>query len=330
MIRVQAPSRLHFGLLSFGTEQRWSNRLGELVLPARRFGGAGLMVRAPGVRLEVRRARAWSADGPLAERALAFARRLIRTLAPAEAPPLHLRAERAVREHVGLGTGTQLGLAVARAITTSYGMPGMAAAELARRVGRGKRSALGIHGFAQGGFLVEGGKRDPEATAPLVARVAFPEAWRVVLVVPPWGEGLHGESETKAFRRLADERVATDCLCRLVILGMLPALIEQDLEAFGDAVHDFNAHAGEAFARVQGGIYANSRVAELIAVLRQEGIRAVGQSSWGPAVFAVVENDDRAEALARELRSKFGFEGDEVLVTQACNQGAITEEELGD
>src|SRR5208282_5500231 len=96
-------------------------------------------------------------------------------------------------------------------------------------------------------------------------------------------------------------------LCRLVVLGMLPALVEADLEAFGEAVHDFNARAGETFAAVQGGIYASPRGAEIVAFLRRSGIRGVGQSSWGPALFAVVEDDDRARALAEALRARFAL-----------------------
>src|SRR5256885_2047192 len=70
------------------------------------------------------------------------------------------------------------------------------------RVGRGKRSALGVHGFAQGGFLVEAGKRDADGVAPLTARADFPEDWRVVLVLPPWGQGLHGAAEGRALQGL--------------------------------------------------------------------------------------------------------------------------------
>ena len=71
---------------------------------------------------------------------------------------------------------------------------------------------------------------------------------------------------------------------------MVPALIEKDLEVFGEAVYDFNARVGEAFAPVQGGIYADSRIADVIGFVRRQGARGVGQSSWGPAVFAVVDD----------------------------------------
>lgn len=329
MIRVRAASRLHFGLLGFGPQEPASSREGETPLPARRFGGAGLMVRQPGLTLAVRPAATWSAEGPLAERALAFARQLVQTFAPARLEPQHLHVEQAAPEHAGLGTGTGLGLAVARALAVAAGLTGLTVEDLAYRVGRGKRSGLGIHGFARGGFLVDGGKDGLDAAAPLVARVDFPESWRVVLILPARSQGLHGESEIRAFERLREAGAAsakTDRLCRLVLLGMLPALVERDLDAFGEAVHDFNRRVGEWFAPVQGGCYAHPRTAAVVAFIRQWGVRGVGQSSWGPAVFAIAKDEDQAGALVGELRQRFGFQEPEVISCSACNRGAAIEE----
>jgi beta-RFAP synthase len=231
-------------------------------------------------------------------------------------------------EHSGLGSGTQLGLAVARVLSLAAGVPCRDAAELARLVSRGARSALGTYGFDQGGFLVEAGKRSGQVLAPLVARVPFPEAWRVVLVLPPWRTGMHGLPESAAFDRLAREPGDLDRaghLCRLVLLGMLPALIERDLDTFGDALYEFNRRAGEAFASVQGGPYASPETADLIADVREQGVRGVGQSSWGPAVFAVVADADRADALARRVQADYGLTPSEVFSTAAANQGACCE-----
>jgi beta-RFAP synthase len=332
MIRVHAASRLHFGLLGLplaaGQPGCWPDLAGQATVPARRFGGVGLMVESPGVQVGAEPAAAWSAEGPLSERALAFARRFEQTssLERAGEPPRphRLVVEHTAPEHVGLGTGTQLGLAVARVLAPAYGLDGADAVALARRVGRGARSALGVHGFARGGFLVEGGKRRPDEIAPLVTRAEFPESWRVVLVLPPWGQGLHGAAESRAFDRLGGPHAlaTTEALCRLVLLGMLPALAEHDLAAFGEALYDFNRRVGEAFRPVQGGTYANPRSAEIVAFVRSQGIWGVGQSSWGPAVFTVVEDPPRADDLGRRLRQQFGLSPAQVLSTSASRRGA--------
>jgi beta-RFAP synthase len=326
MIRVRAPSRLHFGLLSpGGGEGPWPNREGEAVLPRRQFGGVGLMVREPGVEVSAIPAEEWSAEGPLAGRALATARRIAGCV-HAAGRPLRLRVEAAAPGHVGLGTGTQLGLAVARALTAAWGVEATAE-ELARWSGRGLRSALGVHGFERGGLLVEAGKRSAEGLAPLAARVEFPSEWRLLLAIPPdtGVAGLHGREEREAFAHLAEEPNAlarTDALCRLALLGILPAVAERDLSAFGEALYDFNRRAGEAFAAVQGGIYSGPEVAELVAFLRKHGVRGVGQSSWGPAVFAVLGDAEQAADLAGRVRTYFGLEPSRVWVTEACNRGA--------
>ena len=201
---------------------------------------------------------------------------------------------------LGLGTGTQLGLAVARALATPAGLTGPAVDLAPRRPGAA--FGAGHPRFRPRRLPGRSGQALPdEGVSPLVARAAFPEAWRVVLVLPAGGQGLHGHHERQAFQRLLarPDREVTDALCRLMLLGMLPALAERDLEAFGEAVYDFNRRVGEVFRPVQGGTYAHPRTAEVVAWLRQQGVRGVGQSSWGPAVFAAVEEEREAEAVAR-------------------------------
>jgi beta-RFAP synthase len=284
------------------------------------------MILKPGIELTVRPAAEWSAQGALAERALKYARQFAQAMAPDIVRPHYLELHRAGPEHAGLGAGTQLGLAVARALAVSFGLAELDVIELARHLGRGRRSGLGIHGFAHGGFLVEAGHRPGDAIAPLVARADFPENWRVVLTLPPWGAGLHDRQEEEAFATLGHgqmELETTDSLCRLVLLGMLPALRECDLDAFGEALYDFNLRAGQIFASVQGGPYANRQVEELVTFARRRGIRGVGQSSWGPAVFAVTEDPLQAADLAARIRQHFQLETADVLVTSGCNHGAV-------
>jgi beta-RFAP synthase len=226
---------------------------------------------------------------------------------------------------MGLGTGTQLALAVARALAAASGRDELDATELAWRVGRGQRSALGVHGFERGGLLVEAGKRGGQTLGPLVARAAFPEEWRVLLVLPPWGQGLHGVREIEAFEQVAGAAASdrrTDRLCRLILLNMLPSLAESDAAAFGEAVYEYNRRVGEVFRPVQGGVYAHPRTGEVVGFLHSAGIRGVGQSSWGPGIFAVVADAEQAEDLRQRTEEEFGLSRSTVLVTRGCNHGA--------
>jgi beta-ribofuranosylaminobenzene 5'-phosphate synthase len=304
MTRVTAPSRLHFGLLSLPAAglDRWPGLDGQPGLPVRHFGGVGLMVDRPGLAVRVEPAREWSATGPYAERTLGFARQFVNTLAIPEQNPFRVHVEHAPPEHTGLGVGTQLGLAVAKAIARETGHTDWPATELALRVGRGERSAIGVHGFDHGGLIVEAGKRPGEAIAPLVARAGFPANWAVLLFTPPGDASWHGGRERHAFAKLAEtgpSPAETDALCRLVLTGLLPALAVCDLDSFGAALYEFNARAGDAFALAQGGRYAGPAVGACVERLRSLGVAGVGQSSWGPTVFAIVAQERVPEVLAQ-------------------------------
>ena len=226
MTRITTPSRLHFGLFRLPSEQD-----GNLAVPARHYGGVGLMIDKPGVEVSIAPAKTWSAHGPLADRALAYAQAFMSYNAEKESLAFAVTIERCAPEHVGLGTGTQLGLAIAKALAVALGHTEWDAALLARRVGRGQRSAIGVHGFQLGGFIVDGGKSAATTLAPLIARHEFPGAWGILLIVPKQLEGVHGIQEHEALAQLAKSTAPagqTDALCRLVLLGMLPALVEQD------------------------------------------------------------------------------------------------------
>jgi len=320
--RIEAPSRLHFGLLAMPGECKWPNSEGQQTVPARHFGGAGLMIDKPGIALSVAPASAWAAQGPNSARALEAAKLICNRLGIKKT--FRVLVERCSAEHLGLGTGTQLSLAVARAIAIVSNQGHLAAVDLAKLVGRGRRSALGIHGFAHGGFVVEGGKREPEVISPLVARAPFPAEWAIVLAIPRDLKGDHGQRETEVFEAIARRESSlpeTDSMCRLLLLGILPALIERDLPVFGEALYDLNRRAGEMYRHVQGGVYSCAQVAEVVSFLRANGVQGVGQSSWGPAVFGVTDSE-KADWMRGELNRRFGESAIEVVVTRAWNHGA--------
>src|SRR5262249_50286852 len=145
--RVEASSRLHFGLLSLPVGgDRWDDGP-----PRRQFGGVGLMIDSPQVAVSASPAREWSARGPSAQRALKFAQPFAATLP--DRPAFAIEVQSAPEEHAGLGSGTALALSVARAIAVETGHADWPATELAGRIGRGERSAVGIHGFDRGGLI---------------------------------------------------------------------------------------------------------------------------------------------------------------------------------
>ncbi|MCS7045218.1 MAG: hypothetical protein NZO58_02560 [Gemmataceae bacterium] len=325
-IRVAAPSRLHFGFFAPLAEgsRHWPGGETAATLPVRRFGGVGLMIDQPGVEVEVRPARSWSASGPSAARALALAQKFVAGLPAAESQQAFaVDVRRCSPEHVGLGTGTQLALATAQALACATGHADWCVAELARRMDRGRRSSLGVHGFAHGGFLIDGGKIDSRALAPLLWRELLPEDWAVLLIVPKEEHGRHGAGEQAAFGQIessAPNWRRTEVLCRLVLLSLLPALREHDVAAFGEALYEFNRLVGDLFAPFQGGCYAGPKCAARVAWLRSHGIRGAGQSSWGPTVFGL-DQEARLQTAGNLLLDHELASGCEVLLCRPARTG---------
>jgi len=316
MIEIRTPCRLHFGLLSLGQP-------GE-----RQYGGVGLMVHKPDLAIRVAPAPTFSATGRLADKAVAFAERFARRaveqgFAP-RVDPVSIDVIRCPRAHCGLGTGTQLGMSVARAMAEVIGRGDLDTADLARLVGRGDRSAIGAHGFFHGGFIVEGGKLDADSLSPMLLSQPFPEAWRVVLVSPHRLDGIADERERKAFASLpAIPLDVTAEMSRLVLLGLVPALVERDVTRFGETLYELQQQVGRCFSAAQGGIFADPLLTRIAQAVREQGITGVGQSSWGPSMYAVVADEAQAEGLATDLRLRFELSTDEVFITAADNDGAI-------
>jgi beta-RFAP synthase len=313
-IRIETPSRLHFGFLAMEPTR------------GRRFGGVGLMLEQPGVALVARRSRQNRVYGAVAPAILDRANQLIARLADGncglDRMRMDVRLERCPPLHTGLGTGTQLSLALARAIFELNDRP-TTINDLAKATGRGQRSGIGLHGFTHGGLIVDGGKRVDGCCAPLIARVEFPVEWPILLVRPAFDVGLHGELEQRVFAESwRDDEHELGALARVVWLGVLPAACERDYQAFGDAVFEYNHRVGERFAAIQGGPYAHAQISQIVAAVRRCGVPAVGQSSWGPTVFIIVQDADRAAWIARRLTQVSELCREQIVSTQADNHGA--------
>src|SRR4051812_2005848 len=92
----------------------------------RKFGGIGAAAPAPTLLVSASRAETWEVTGEDAERAEEFARRIFDHHRLEGGLRLHVH--RTLPPHSGLGSGTQLALASARALADLYGLPGDAAA----------------------------------------------------------------------------------------------------------------------------------------------------------------------------------------------------------
>jgi len=155
----------------------------------------------------------------------------------------------------------------------------------------------------------------------------LPRDWRFVVVTPEVEPGLCGEHEDQAFDELArpsEERAGR--IARLLVMSMLPALVENDIESFGAALTDIQRLVGDSFSPVQGGRYANRVSGRLIDDLLALGAVGAGQSSWGPTVYGLVRGENAARTLKQELER--GSDGKQLTIhiSGASERGArVTE-----
>lgn len=307
-VTVTTGARLHFGLYAFGESQ------------TRQYGGMGAMIDLP---LTLHAQRCGGRDGfrgvgSTSSRAVEFAERWARTLLADSASPdpivqqvqqalragerASLRLSAAPAPHSGLGSGTQLGLAVSTALFRLLGGDVPSLDRCASAVGRGLRSAVGTYGFFYGGMIVDSGKRSSESVSPLSCRLTMPSPWRWVLIRPHELEGLSGEQERFAFERLpAVSQTESDRLRRMIVEEVLPAVQMGRYGDFAESLYEYGRRAGEIFAPIQGGPYRNGSVSRWIERLRNWGWNGVGQSSWGPSIYVICPDLDRAQALADQV-----------------------------
>ena len=314
-VEVRAPCRLHFGMFSFGHADR------------PQFGGVGVMVEPPTVDVTIESAAEFRVVGDLAERSRQFAELAVRAWSLRAMPACEIGVH-SPPNHVGLGVGTQLALSIAAGLRRFLQLPDLPVDQLAACVGRGTRSAVGTLGFEHGGLIVDAGQGHEadasQAAGRLARRLAVPEEWRFVLVCPIDRLGLAGASEAEAFSRMpAVPHRVTQELWRITHEEMLPAIERPDCRAFGDAVYRFGRLAGESFAAVQGGPFADAGIERLVESIRDFGVAGVGQSSWGPTVFAVCSHESEAHELCKWLNRQYDVAECDITIARPSNQGAV-------
>lgn len=308
-ITVVAPARLHLGFMDLN---------GDL---GRSFGSLGLTISNLRTVVEAEAADVMSAEGEDSARALRLAERL----SSLQGTPGNARivVRQSIPAHAGFGSGTQLALAVGSALARVNGWD-MPPRTIARLSGRGARSGIGIGAFETGGFIVDGGRGADDLPPHVVSRLAFPEAWRILLVFDSFDQGIHGSSELAAFNALPKFPAESAAyLCRLVMMQLLPSLADANVLEFGRAVTVLQQTVGDHFAPAQGGRYASPAVGEALAWLVNEGAAGVGQSSWGPTGFAILGTEHEAERLLRRARERWSDQGRlSFMVCRGLNCGA--------
>jgi len=296
-VDIDAPARLHLGFLDL------NGGLG------RKYGSIGLAVNTHSTAMRFTFGDTFQVTGvdaasPNAQRISALCEQFFSSLGQhvdqaSAAPQIEVSA--LIPEHAGLGSGTQLAITVGTGLCKLYGIEATTA-DIAFAMGRGKRSGIGINTFDLGGFVVDGGLTEQSSTPPVLSRMHFPEEWRIIMVMDPQQQGVHGEQEQIAFRDLPTfPKSSSQQICHLTLMQLLPALAEKNIDDFGHAVTEIQGLIGQHFSPYQGGQFSSDRVGKLLGFAQQAGHKGIAQSSWGPTGCIFVKDQSTAEQLQKAL-----------------------------
>jgi beta-ribofuranosylaminobenzene 5'-phosphate synthase len=240
----------------------------------------------------------------------------------------HFKVKEVFPSHSGLGSGTQLSLAVAKLILEMNDRE-LPTRQIGEIVGRGGTSGIGVASFKDGGFIVDGGhnktiKKDflPSSASkasppPIIARYDFPEDWKIIMAIPHVKRKVFGDGEVNIFQKYCPIPLGeVQELTHLLFMKMMPAVLEEDLDYFGQAIDNIQ---DIGFKKIELKLQ-NPFIKELMINLKQAGAAGVGMSSFGPTVYAVTDTNSK-EIIKAARESMQGKKG-EIIITTAQNHGA--------
>jgi len=324
---IKTPSRLHITLIDL------NGSLGRI------DGSVGLTIEKPGLTLQAepqnKGIEVVFKDHDHSEKLMANYREKIENTAAKMLKFLNISSgfkfivKEAYPAHSGLGSGTQISLAVGKAVLKLNNRD-MDAPEIAKIVGRGGTSGIGVIAFDQGGFIIDGGHRINEkqgflpssascaSPAPLITRYDFPEDWNIILTVPDVPAGASGVEEVNIFQKHCPIPLKdVQKLSHILLMKMMPSVVEADIDSFGDSVNQIQT---TGFKKVELELQ-HPLISTLIENMRSAGAAGVGMSSFGPAVYAVT--DTGSGEISKAAQNTMKNVGGELIITKAQNKGAI-------
>ena len=250
----------------------------------------------------------------------------------------HFNLKRYYPSHVGLGSKTQLSLAIAKAITKLKGINDLGIEELTKLVERGGTSGIGWRGFDKGGFILDAGHdfgfgKEKETFLPSSAsknanpaltifRYPIPEHWRFVLVIPNVKKGAFGDEEISIFQSHAPvPKEEVNEVSHQILMKIIPGLLKKDLECFGEGLKRIQSIG---FKKVEIGLQ-HGIVKDVLKLFASRNLKAYAMSSFGPSVIGIVESESDANDLLKEVQMSLKKVGGHIYICRPNNCGAKIE-----
>ena len=329
-VRITTPCRIHLSLID---ENGYTGRVD---------GGVGLMLDQPNVVLEVSN----SAD-EFAIECHRYYRESVHVINEKASKVFklfhinnknfHFNLLRYYPSHVGLGSKTQLSLAIGTAISKLKNMD-IPIEEITKMVERGGTSGIGWRGFETGGFILDGGHdfgigKEKENFLPssasgsanpalTISKYNIPENWRFVLVIPNVKPGANGEEEVDIFKKYTPiPRNEVNEVSHQILMKMLPGILRNDLKCFGEGLKRIQSIG---FKKIEISLQKQI-VKDFLKLFEKIGVKAYGMSSFGPSILGITDSDAEAEKLKETVEKYLNGIGGHIYLCKPNNTGAKIE-----
>ncbi|MHA1489911.1 MAG: beta-ribofuranosylaminobenzene 5'-phosphate synthase [Promethearchaeota archaeon] len=331
-VRITTPCRIHLSLID---ENGYTGRID---------GGLGLMLNRPNVVLEATN----SADEFQIE-CNRYYRESIEVINEKASKifkafnisnkNFHFNLKKYYPSHVGLGSKTQLALAIATAIIKlKKKNNSLSIQKLTKIVERGGTSGIGWRGFETGGFIIDAGHdfgkgKEKETFLPssastsanpalTVLRYPIPDNWRFVLVIPNVKKGAYGDEEISIFQKHAPiPKEEVNEVSHQILMKVIPGILKRDLECFGEGLKRIQSIG---FKKIEIDLQ-HDIVKDLLILLEEFGVKAFGMTSFGPSVIGVTETDSEANELFKQVQKHLRNIGAHIYICKPNNTGAKIE-----
>ncbi len=302
-IRVETGARIHLGIIDL------EGSLGRL------YGSIGLAIQEPRLILEAEDSEKTIIEA--SEEVKSIIEKVLATLKQNAS----IKMIKHIPLHKGLGATTQTILSVASALSELYQL-NLDTENIAEIFNRGRISRIGIEAFKNGGFIINTPiRKGANQMSKTILISKFPEKWIILLAIPKEEMGYDEEYEKEIFRNFPRPSSSyTERICRLILVKLIPAMLDEEIEEFGSAVEEIQRLVGEQFKPVQGDIIANRKSEEILKHFKEHGLTGLGQSSWGPTVYGFTNSRKKATECLKELNEK--FQDRMFIITHARNNGA--------
>lgn len=301
-VSIKTPSRLHFSLIDL------NGSLGRI------DGGIGVALDHPNVFLEIE-----SLNNSHVKISASRNEKMIEDLVKEILTTLqieqgfHLHVKHQIPSHVGLGSKTQLCLALGSVISRLFNRD-LSVFELARITNRGGTSGIGVNIFQNGGFVLDAGHSfgenlDKNSFLPSSATIApppvmlfqspLPNDWFFVNAIPNLGNNIHGKEEINIFQSncpISEEEVGK--VSRIILMQILPGIRLNSIEIFG---HGLTELQRVGFKKHEVDLQPEL-IKKLIHYFLENGAHGAGISSFGCVTFGLVKGFKQAEKLKERVQ----------------------------